>query len=111
MRHNFLSTRARLAALQAADAEPTPQRMPPDSAQGSHARAPPPPSAPPAAAAHAPVDKDDPAVAALGECAPAYAALEACLGERGRDWRRCQDEVAALRECSARRGAPADAEN
>ncbi len=83
--------------------------MPPDAAQASRARAPPPPPAPPAAAAHAPVADDDPAVAALGECAPAYAALEACLGERGRDWRRCQAEVAALRECSARRGAPADA--
>lgn len=33
----------------------------------------------------------------------AYLRLEECLGEHDRDWRRCQNEVQALRACNARR--------
>jgi cytochrome c oxidase assembly factor 4 len=33
-------------------------------------------------------------------CGPAYYELEECLGEHDRNWKMCQKEVHALRECS-----------
>ena len=32
-------------------------------------------------------------------CAQVYAALEECLGENDRDWRKCQPAVKALKLC------------
>ncbi len=36
-------------------------------------------------------------------CALPYFKLEDCLGEHDRDWRKCQDQVIALRTCSQNR--------
>ena len=36
-------------------------------------------------------------------CALPYFKLEECLGEHDRDWRKCQDQVIALRTCSQNR--------
>lgn len=45
-------------------------------------------------------DDADPLVEQLGQgCGKIYSALEACLAENDRDWRCCQDNVKALREC------------
>jgi hypothetical protein len=33
-------------------------------------------------------------------CHEVYAILENCIGENDRDWRKCQNEVKALRECT-----------
>jgi len=33
-------------------------------------------------------------------CAEAYYALEECLGDNDRDWRKCQRAVRALKDCS-----------
>mmetsp|Transcript_10226 Transcript_10226/g.18461 ORF Transcript_10226/g.18461 Transcript_10226/m.18461 type:complete len:83 (-) Transcript_10226:152-400(-) len=43
----------------------------------------------------------DPLVDQQG-CGKVYAALEVCLGDNDRDWRKCQAEVQALRDCYAR---------
>mmetsp|Transcript_26940 Transcript_26940/g.75923 ORF Transcript_26940/g.75923 Transcript_26940/m.75923 type:complete len:85 (-) Transcript_26940:321-575(-) len=43
-------------------------------------------------------DEIDPFVDQQG-CGRVYAKLEECLGENDRDWRLCQREVAALKEC------------
>lgn len=40
-----------------------------------------------------------------GACGAVYLALEECLGEHGRDWRRCQAEVKALAACNKRAAA------
>ena len=40
----------------------------------------------------------DPLVDQQG-CGRVYAQLETCLGEHDRDWRACQDQVKALRDC------------
>ena len=36
-------------------------------------------------------------------CSNLYYLLENCLGEKDRDWRQCQSEVAALKHCNAKR--------
>ncbi|WZN61015.1 hypothetical protein HKI87_03g25490 [Chloropicon roscoffensis] len=35
-------------------------------------------------------------------CSRTYYALEACLGENDRDWRKCQEEVKAFKLCHER---------
>ncbi|GAQ90591.1 hypothetical protein KFL_006590040 [Klebsormidium nitens] len=45
-------------------------------------------------------DDIDPMVDQQG-CGKVYAKLEECLAEHDRDWRQCQKEVMALRECYA----------
>ena len=53
----------------------------------------------------------DPMVDQQG-CGRMYAALEECLGENDRDWRKCQREMNAFRSCydsSKQRGAGAPA--
>merc|ERR1711976_311539 len=52
-------------------------------------------------------DYIDPLVDQQG-CGKVYARLETCLGENDRDWRRCQAEVVALKECyqKAQKAAP-----
>jgi hypothetical protein len=39
-----------------------------------------------------------------GPCAALYYAFEECLGEHDREFRACQPQVAALRECTMRQG-------
>ena len=46
------------------------------------------------------------AIIAAHPCSESYASLEVCLGEQDRDWRKCQAEVLALKECSSRVKAP-----
>ena len=40
-----------------------------------------------------------------GPCGAVYLALEDCLGEQDRDWRKCQRQVQALSECNRRERA------
>ena len=40
-----------------------------------------------------------------GPCGAVYLALEECLGEQDRDWRKCQRQVQALSECNRRERA------
>lgn len=37
----------------------------------------------------------------LGDCAQVYEAMELCLAETDRDWRKCQHAVAAVKACMA----------
>ena len=44
-------------------------------------------------------DEDDPIIYQDG-CGQFYGLLEECLGENGRDWRRCQAQLAAWKKCN-----------
>eukprot|EP01051_Picozoa_sp_SAG22_P006010 SAG22_NODE_378_length_11517_cov_26.335523_9_plen_83_part_00 len=53
-------------------------------------------------------DDDDPIINQDG-CGKFYGLLEQCLGEGGRDWRRCQAQLQAWKQCSLeskRKAAP-----
>ena len=44
-------------------------------------------------------DDGDRIVSQLGDCRAAYLKLEDCLCDHNRDWKKCQEQVSALREC------------
>ena len=44
-------------------------------------------------------DEDDPLINQDG-CGRFYGLLETCLGEHGRDWRKCQAELQAWKKCN-----------
>jgi len=39
-------------------------------------------------------------------CAEAYSTLEECLGDNSRDWRKCQTQLMAWRQCEMKKNIP-----
>ncbi|KAH7676875.1 cytochrome c oxidase assembly factor 4 protein [Dioscorea alata] len=48
-------------------------------------------------------DEEDENVKQLNECSTIYLALQECLAQTNRNWKSCQPEVQALKECHMRR--------
>ncbi|RDX83265.1 hypothetical protein CR513_35838, partial [Mucuna pruriens] len=63
--------------------------------------APPPP--PPQAHHQSDVDEDDENVNQLDECSSLYRLMQDCVVRSDRNWKKCQPEVHALRECFEKR--------
>ncbi|KAM0954269.1 putative cysteine alpha-hairpin motif superfamily [Dioscorea sansibarensis] len=72
---------------------------------GSAGGSPTPPQPPPAAAVlhQSEADEEDENVKQLHECSTIYLALQECLAQTNRNWKSCQPEVQALKECHMRR--------
>ncbi|KAL8047800.1 hypothetical protein ABFS82_07G023500 [Erythranthe guttata] len=60
----------------------------------------PPPSPPPPELHQSDADEDDENVKQLRECSSAYLSLQDCLVNTNRNWKSCQKEVQALKQCS-----------
>ncbi|KAK7245747.1 hypothetical protein RIF29_40596 [Crotalaria pallida] len=48
-------------------------------------------------------DEDDENVKQLDECSSLYILMQDCVVRSNRNWKECQSEIQALRECSERR--------
>ncbi|XP_027333094.1 cytochrome c oxidase assembly factor 4 homolog, mitochondrial [Abrus precatorius] len=48
-------------------------------------------------------EEDDDSVKQLGECSSLYLSMQDCVVRSNRNWKECQPEVEALRECFERR--------
>ncbi|XP_052188401.1 uncharacterized protein LOC127798822 [Diospyros lotus] len=58
---------------------------------------------PPPAVHQSDADEEDESVRQLNECASLYLSLQDCLVKSNRNWKSCQMEVQALKECNERR--------
>ncbi|XP_047181064.1 uncharacterized protein LOC124847584 [Vigna umbellata] len=59
--------------------------------------------APPQGIHQSDVDEDDENVNQLNECSSLYRLMQDCVVRSNRNWKACQPEIHALRECSEKR--------
>ncbi|XP_020208395.1 cytochrome c oxidase assembly factor 4 homolog, mitochondrial isoform X2 [Cajanus cajan] len=72
-------------------------------ANQTEAKRSPPPPPPPQVPHQSDVDEDDENVNQLDECSSLYRLMQDCVARSNRNWKVCQPEVHALRECFEKR--------
>ncbi|XP_027166989.1 probable basic-leucine zipper transcription factor R [Coffea eugenioides] len=85
------------------DPRPNPNPIPTHPSPSEPPPPPPSPSPSPQVLHQSDSDEDDENVKQLQECSSLYLSLQDCLIKSNRNWKACQTEVQALKECNERR--------